>query len=157
MLKPASLRAHLEAASAWLRRNPEKLLVNIEAGHLRLTGAASRSFEYRYTLALTVLDFPEHPSGLFVPLIQWLETHQSDLIFNPSLQEPGLRFEADILNNTTADLAIRLTLTERVRVTLNPDGTHTAEHLPEPIDPNAELVWIIEFAKPELNPAWPNV
>ena len=41
-------------------------------------------------------------------------------------------------------------------VTLNPDGTHLAEHLPEPIDPYTDWVWSIEFAKPELNPAWPN-
>lgn len=156
MLKPASLRAHLEATTAWLRSNPEKLLVNIEAGHLRLTGAATRSFEYRYTLALTLLDYPEHPTSLFVPLIQWLETHQPELILNPAIQEQGLRFEVDILNNTTLDLAIRLQLTERVRVTLNTDGTHTAQHLPEPTDPNADLVWIVEFAKAELNPAWPN-
>lgn len=157
MLKPTSLRTQLEAASAWLRGNPEKLLVNIEAGHLRLTGSTSRSFEYRYTLVLTVLDFPEHPSSLFVPLIQWLELHQSELIFNPGLQEQGLRFEADILNNTTADLAIRLQLTERVRVTLNPDGTHTAEHLPEPTDPLAGYTWQAEFPNPEASPAWPNL
>lgn len=156
MLKPAALRAHLEATTAWLRSNPEKLLVNIEAGHLRLTGAATRSFEYRYTLALTLLDYPEHPTSLFVPLIQWLETHQPELILNPALQEQGLRFEVDILNNTTLDLAIRLQLTERVLVTLNPDGTHTAQHIPEPTAPLASYTWQTHFTHPEASPAWPN-
>lgn len=155
MLKPSSLRQHLEASCEWLRTNPERLLVNIEGGGLRLTGSTSRSFEYRYTLALTLLDFPEHPSALFVPIIQWLEINQPELILNPALQEQGMRFEADILSNNTADLAIRLQLTERVKVTLNPDGTHTAEHLPEPIDPYAEIVWSIVFAKPETSPLWP--
>jgi hypothetical protein len=157
MLKPAALRQHLEATSDWLRTNPEKLIVNIEAGHLRLTGAASRSFEYRYTLVLTLLDFPGHPSALFVPLIQWLEANQPELILNPTLQEAGLRFDADLLGNNTADLAIHLQLTERVKVTLNPDGTHLAEHLPEPLDPYAEWTWTVAYAKPEINPAWPNV
>lgn len=157
MLKPARLRQHLETASQWLRGNPEKLIVNIEAGHLRLTGAASRSFEYRYTLTLTLLDFPEHPTALMVPLIQWLEINQPELILNPSLQENGLRFDVDILGNNTVDLAIKLQLTERVRVQFNPDGTHTAEHLPEPFDPNADITWTVEFARPEINPAYPNV
>lgn len=80
----------------------------------------------------------------------------NELILNPQLQEQGLRFDVDVLANATADLQIKLALTERVRVTLNPDGTHTAEHLPEPIDPTADWVWTIEFAKPELNPDWPN-
>lgn len=155
MLKPTALRQHLESAASWLRTNPDKLTVNIESGHLRLTAAPSRSFEYRYTLVLTLLDYPEHPTSLFVPLIQWLETHQPELILNPAQQEQGLRFEADILSNTTADLAIRLQLTERVLVTLNPDGTHTAEHLPEPTDPNAEIIWSVVFAKPETSPLWP--
>lgn len=157
MLKPESLRRQLEAASDWLRTNPEKLLVNIEGGHLRLTAARTRSFEYRYTLTLTLLDFPDHPSAIFVPIIQWAEQNQPELILNPQLQEQGLRFDVDVLANATADLQIKLALTERVRVTLNPDGTHTAEHLPEPIDPTADWVWTIEFAKPELNPDWPNV
>lgn len=155
MLKPSSLRQHLEAACEWLRANPDKLIVNIEGGGIALTGAVSRSFEYRYTLALTLLDFPQHPSALFVPIIQWLEINQPELILNPARQEQGLRFEADILNNSSADLAIRLQLTERVKVTLNPDGTHTAEHLAEPFDPNADILWTVVFAKPEASPAWP--
>ena len=157
MLKPTSLRAALETACAWLRTNPNKLTVNIEGGHLRLTAAPTRSFEYRYSLRLTLLDFPEHPSAIFVPLIQWIERQQPELLQNPALQEQGLRFEADILNNNTADLAITLKLTERVKVTLNPDGTHLAEHLPEPTDPYADWTWTVEFAKPDLNPAYPNV
>lgn len=155
MLKPTSLRQHIEASCEWLRINPDKLTVNIEGGTIALTGSASRSFEYRYTLALTLLDFPSHPSAIWVPIIQWLEINQPELILNPKLQEQGLRMEADILSNSTADLAIRLQLTERVKVTLNPDGTHTAEHLPEPTDPNAEIIWSVEFAKPETSPLWP--
>lgn len=156
MLKPAALRQHLETASAWLRGNPEKLIVKIESGRLACTAAASRSFEYAYTLSLTLLDYPEHPSSLFVPLLQWLEINQPELIQNPKLQETGLTFDADILSNSTADLLIKLRLTERVKVTYHPDGTHTAEHLPEPTDPTADWVWTIEYAKPEMNPAWPN-
>lgn len=155
MLKPASLRAALEATSPWLRTNPDKLLINIEGGHLRLTAARSRSFEYRYTLSLTLLDYPDHPTAILIPIIQWAERNQPELILNPQLQEQGLRFDADILSNNSADLQIKLALTERVRVTLNPDGTHTAEHLPEPTDPNADWTWTVDFAKPELNPTWP--
>lgn len=156
MLKPTTLRTALEAACQWLRHNPDKLTVNIESGHLRLTAAASRSFEYAYTLRLTLLDFPEHPSAVFVPVIQWLERNQPELLQNPARQEQGIRFEADILSNSTADLAITLQLTERVRVTLNPDGTHLAEHLPEPTDPYADWTWTVEFAKPDINPVWPD-
>lgn len=154
MTKPASLRAALEAASDWIRANPDRLHLRVESGSLRSTGADSLSFEYRYLLVLTLIDFPGHPSLVMVPLLRWLRTHQPELILNPAQQEQGLRFEVDLLNNSACDLEIRLQLSERVRVTAGDDGSQTVEHLPEPPGPwpdeSADFGLIIRRARPDF-------
>ena len=45
MNKPDSLRAHLLAAIPELKHNPDRLLIFIDNGKIRCTGAAGLSFE----------------------------------------------------------------------------------------------------------------
>lgn len=58
MNKPASLRRALNNANAvgYLRDNPDKLHIFIDAGKVVTSGAASLSWEYRYTLNMVVED-----------------------------------------------------------------------------------------------------
>lgn len=37
-----------------------------------------------------------------------IHRHQPDLIFNPDRRKTGFTFEADILNNTTADIMLHI-------------------------------------------------
>jgi len=136
MLKPASLRAAIEAALPDLRRNPDRLLVFIDEGGIRCTSAVSLSFEYAYTLTLVVTDYGEHADTLMVPILAWVARHQPELLANPDRQRDGIQFEADLLTKQTMDLSVRITLTERVIVRTAPDGGITAEHVGEPpLDP----------------------
>lgn len=150
MIKPASLRAAIEAALPALKRNPDRLLVFINEGSIRSTAAASLSFEYAYELQLVVTDYAEHADTLMVPILAWVARHQPDLLAHPERQREGLRFEADLLNHTTMDLSVRVQLTERVIVTDQTDGGHLATHVGEPpLDPFEDVGhWTLTIRHP---------
>lgn len=133
MMKPASLREALTAAVPDLARNPEKLHIFVDEGRVVATGARSLSFEYQYTLTMIVVDFGDSSNAIMVPLLAWLRVNQSELFFNPDLQRNGVRFEADILNHDTVDLAIKVPLTERVTVKVA-DGGYQVTHQTEPVN-----------------------
>lgn len=130
MIKPAALRAALTAALPDLARDPDRLLVFIDAGSVVSTHAEGRSFEYRYTLNLIITDFTGDPDAVMIPLLDWVREHQPELMANWNNHE-RITFEVDVLANDAVDLSIALPLTERVGVHADADGT-TAEHYPEP-------------------------
>lgn len=131
MKKPQLLRDHLVAAIPALRADPERLLIFVDNGGLAGTYRPGASFEYRYTLDLVLTDFSGSPEAVMVPLLQWLTRHQSELLANPANRDK-LTFEVDVLADNLVDLAIKLPLTERVRVVRGADGALVLEHLPEP-------------------------
>lgn len=135
MKKPNDLRATLEAAIPAFQRNPEKLHLFVDEGRVVATGGKTISFEYRYTLTLIVTDFNQPSDVVMVPLLAWLRVNQSELFFNPDRREHGIQFEADILNHSTVDLALKLPLSERVTVRVEGSG-YRVEHQPEPINEN---------------------
>lgn len=148
MIKPASLRTAIEAALPDVRRDPDRLLVYIDEGSIRCTAAPSLSFEYAYTLHLVMLDYAAHTDTVMVPLLAWVARHQPELLANPDRQRDGVTFEADLLNRTSMDLAVRIQLTERVVVKAQPGGGYTAEHVGEPpADPYEGVVdtWTLEL------------
>jgi len=131
MIKPQALRQHLVAAMPALASDPERLLVFVDDGGLVASFAAGLSFQYRYTLELVLRDFSGAPEAVMVPLLQWLTRHQPDLLANPENRDK-LTFEVDVLSDTLVDLAIRLPLTERVRVAQDDAGAFQLQYLPEP-------------------------
>lgn len=132
MIKPQALRQHLVAAVPALASDPERLLVFVDDGGLVASFAAGLSFQYRYTLELVLRDFSGAPEAVMVPLLQWLTRHQPDLLANPENRQK-LTFEVDVLSDTLVDLAIRLPLTERVRVAQDDTGAFQLQYLPEPL------------------------
>ena len=141
MNKPQSLRNALNKAVAYVRDNPDKLHLFIDSGSLLATGAASMSWEYRYTLNVIVEDFSGDQNLLMAPVMLWLRANQSDAIHNPELREKLFTFEADILRNDVCDISINLQLTERVLVST--DGSvSSVEAIPEPDD--TEEIWTVK-------------
>lgn len=135
MIKPASLRAHLVAALPDLARDADRLLVFIDAGSSVSTFQPGLSFEYQYTLNLIVTDYAGHPDSVMLPLLEWVQVNQSELLSNPA-RRGDITFEADILANDAVDLSIKLPLTERVVVTVKDGGGYDMTHAPKPvIDP----------------------
>ena len=133
MQKPDSLRCHLLAAIPGLARNPDRLLVFVDNGTIRSTAAHGLSFEYGYTLNVTLTDFAGDPDAVFVALLAWLLVNQNELLANLETGKDAIKFEADILNGSTVDLSIKIPLTERVIVRKQPDDTLQISHPPEPV------------------------
>lgn len=142
MNKPESLRAHLLATIPELKHNPDRLLIFIDYGKIRCTSAASLSFEYGFDLQIILTDFAGHPDSVMLPLLGWLSVNQSELLENLNKSADGIRFEADILDNSKVDLSLKLPLTERVVVSKDDQGNTTIRHPGEPqraadfLDPN---------------------
>lgn len=133
MKKPDSLRALLRTAVPQLKRDPDKLHIFLDEGNIIATAANSLSFEYQYILNAIVTDYAGHPDTLMVPILGWLKVNQPEMMLNRDKMRDGFSFEAEILNTKTADISIKLRLTERVVVTDDPtSGTRTVTHLDEP-------------------------
>ncbi|MFA9285106.1 phage tail protein [Comamonas sp. SY3] len=134
MWKLQSLRNLIEAAVPDLKANPENLVILASSGKAVTTMGKSLSFEYTYTIDVTVLDFTGHTDALFVPLIAWLRVNQPELLLNPASQDAGLEFQVELLNTAAADIGIRVPVTERVIVTADPSHPTrlTCDHPAEP-------------------------
>ncbi|SOE91868.1 P2 phage tail completion protein R (GpR) [Burkholderia sp. D7] len=137
MNKPDSVRAAIVAAYPALASEPEKLTVFIDNGSIAATGTVSASFEYRYQLHILVLDFAGDADLIMIALIEWARANQPDLVTNADQRASGITFEADILNNATCDLSIKMQLTESVVVRTNAVGERTIEH----VDDSLEIDW----------------
>lgn len=129
MIKPASLRAALEKAIPYIKRNPEKLHAYVEAGNVLATAAASNSFEYDFTLVMLLEAYSGNGDMIFLTIVRWLREHQIETLLNPEKMADALSFDVDIINDKTVDILIKLQLTERVIV----DETGKMDHPPEPV------------------------
>lgn len=115
MKKPFSLREFLIRRTPWLNTDPDHLVILIENGQITLTGVrANLSHEHQYTLTVTLLDFEHDPEEIIVPMLEWLTTHQSDLLDNPDWQQNGLSYDLVVIDKSKVDFTIRMRLTERI-------------------------------------------
>ncbi|MEO3990252.1 phage tail protein [Pseudocitrobacter cyperus] len=131
MYKPKSLRTALTEAVPLLQTNPEKLTLSVESGNVASTLAASLSFENQYTLKLTIADFVDDLSTIFVPIQAWLRIHQADMMATQPGRKHGFTYSAALNDNGSAELTISLQLTERTLVS-EVEGELRAEYAPEP-------------------------
>lgn len=135
MKKAADLRAHLAQWVPDLKRNPEKLSLFVEKGHIACKIGQSLSFRYDYTLQILITDFAEPLDVLSVPLLAWIEHHQRELLLDPERRDKAISFEAEVLDNEKTDIAISLALSERVKVESTAAG-FACTHLDEPAMPD---------------------
>lgn len=129
MKKLESLKALLVAAVPFVAKDPARLAIYVDKGRVAARGNGSLSFEYRYTATLVLEGYAGDPDMLFVPVLGWIAEHEPELL-DRDPQEP-FTFEAEALDDDTADVSIAIELTERVRVTRDQGGVRVV-HLPEP-------------------------
>lgn len=155
MIKPESLRAHLTAALPDLARDPDRLLVFVDAGALAANLAPGLSFEYRYTLTLILTDFASDPNAVMVPLLAWISVNQPDILANYDRNRSAITFEAELLSNGAVDLQIKVPLTESIGVTPKDGGGYEAIARPEdpPEQPFPPGHWQL-YVKGELVAEW---
>lgn len=132
MRKPDQLRAYLEAGHPWVKTHPDRLQVRVEQGRVVASYGAGLSFEWRYTVKLTVLDFDGDRAALFALILAWIGRHQRELVLNRDLAETAVTFEADLLSTEVADLEISIPLTEGVVSTPAEGGGFDLMPRPEP-------------------------
>jgi hypothetical protein len=121
MRKAADLRDYLAGAVPSLEKNPDRLVVYIPKGAIACR-AGSLSFEWRYDVEITVIEFADHPDTLIVPLLAWISLHQPDLLQNPERADSAIRFEAEVVDHDKADVQLTVSLSERVVVRAKADG-----------------------------------
>lgn len=127
MNKIQSLREHLKAAVPFLQENPDKLLMFAETGSVsNRARLPSLSFSSAYTATIIITDYAGTPDAVFVPIIAWLKKH-----YPHRADEKAFDFQAEILDNDSVDLEIKVPLDEFVNVTDNGDDTVSTTHLGE--------------------------
>ena len=135
MIKPANLRACLEAAIPELVRDPQRLRLTVEKGFVTSTGAVSAtgavSFLYNYTLTALLLDF-DGADAPFLAIVRWLAVNERELLQSWVGGKQGLPLQVDILDAGKVDLEIEIPLTERVICTPAAGGGVTFVHPTEP-------------------------
>lgn len=134
MKKPDALKRLLLHAVPQLAAAPERLQIFIDEGRVAARAGVTLSFEYRYRLDLVVQDFAGDRTALFVPILAWLAEAQPDLLQREN-GEP-FTFESEVLDDDTADVSIRIDLTEPVLVQPAPGGGYAVRYLDEPGDPD---------------------
>ncbi|AXG42670.1 phage tail protein [Photorhabdus laumondii subsp. laumondii] len=136
MLKTKLMRDIITKHNPFFVQNPDRLEVYVTEGNLIATGTASPLFLYQYKLHVLALDYPASLDSLSIPVLEWARRHQPDLLFNPDQRTDGIKFDADILSDGTADILFVLRTTERV-VVQTENGQLTTQHLDEPPYPSA--------------------
>lgn len=147
MIKLQSLRAHLLASIEELRRNPEQLHTFVNDGNIKFSRGTNLSHQYAVDAQILITDYSGPLDTVMIPLLQWLNTYQPDLV-----EDEAVQIEAEILNNTHWDLALTVRLTERVVAKVDcATGSINAEHrMPEfPADACPATHWQLYLRRPD--------
>ena len=129
MQKPDGLRRLLLASVPGLRDAADRLQLFVDRGRVAARAGRTLSFEYRYTLTVVVTDYAGAIDAITLPILAWIAEAEPALLTRED-QEP-FAFEAEILDADTADVQIRIDLTERVRVSERAGGGWDVVHVDE--------------------------
>lgn len=133
MRKIDSLRATLLAAIPEANNDPAMLPTWIDRGSVRGRQTRSGSFEMAFRLNVLAIGVRTDLSLISLAVTKWLRANQ------PERLQPGsdsFTFDADILDNDTADVLIQIDLTQNYEVSFV-DGEEKVEAL-EQSDPVLE-------------------
>lgn len=141
MEKPASLRRAIEQALPELAAHPDKLTLFVSAGRI-IAHKATLSHSTEFTLSVLITDFSGDQAVLRTAVIDWLHTHQPDILGPGATNPQSFTFEADLLGHDTADILIELKLSERTRALIDDNRNIHIDHPREPTH-NQDLVGIL--------------
>lgn len=128
MLKLDSLRKAIATALPELERSPENLRIWIEQGAGRCQGTATDAFGFSFQANVLIVEMASEIAVLAHAIFRWLRVNQPDLL-TPGRE--GFSFDADILNNGSADVLLQLQLTQNVTVAPKEGGGFALAYLPE--------------------------
>lgn len=137
MKKLADLREYLEKRIPALKRNPDQLLVFIEDGRIVFYPGGNYSHNYKAAARVIITDWKGTTDDLIIAILEWMSVREPG--FNP---ETAIKFDLEILDKETTDIAFTLEITERVIVTLENKQRIVRQDLPEPpLQMNPDARW----------------
>lgn len=113
MDKLNTLRAAITAALPELAKNPENLKVWIERGAAKSRGTPTEAFGFEFQANVLVVEMTTDIAILMLAVFRWCRVNQPDLL---APQSPGVTFDADILDNGSADVLLQVPLTQNATV-----------------------------------------
>lgn len=129
MKKAQSLRAAIAAAIPEFRTNPERLTIWVENGEGISRMTQTLAFGFTYRLNVLLVECTTDIAVVALAVFRWLRINQPDLMV-PGAK--GFGFDADILDNGSADIQLQLDLTEQITVQAAAGGGYDLEYLEEP-------------------------
>lgn len=137
MNKPKSLRAAwaeaLGARHAATSTDPDALQIVITNCTPACILAPGQSFELRYDLDVTFIDFGGDVLEVIIPMMNWLQRWQSDALATPEAAAAAVRITAIPLADDVTDIHIVLKLSERVAFRPRPGGGYDIGYSEEPL------------------------
>lgn len=126
MRKIDSLRATLFAAIPELANDFSRLRIWVDRGKGQGRQTASGSFALAFRLNVLAIEVETDLSLIAHATLKWLRTNQPELL-QPDAD--SFTFDADILDDTTADVLIQIDLTQNYVVTADGAGGEMVEAL----------------------------
>jgi hypothetical protein len=129
MRKIDTLRAAIFAVLPELGNEPDRLRIWIERGTAKSTQTEGRGFAFAFQLNVLVVEMATDIAVLFLAVFEWLRVNQPDLMV-PGKDAIG--FDADILDNASADVLLQLQLDQAISAAPKGDGGYDLEYRGEP-------------------------
>ncbi len=140
MRKIDSLRAALITALPELSRNPDNLRMWIERGSGKSVQTQTEGLALAFRLNVLVVEMTSDIAVIGLAVFRWARVNQPDLLA-PTVN--GFDFDADILDNGTADVLLQLQLDQAVTATPGAGGRVALEYQAEPEPLFADVLSII--------------
>lgn len=133
MKKLFALRQHIINSLPHLNTDPDRLLSFVEDGSIKCYRGPNLTHEWTFTAQFILVEFSMDVDVLMVSIIQWLSVYEPDI--NP---EQAIQVDAEITSETSCDLILRITLSERVIVSVDKDkqqleAKHTMPRFEDPM------------------------
>lgn len=129
MNKAKLLRTALTSALPELRKDPDRLKLWVENGSARSRQTATLGFAFQYRLNVLIAEASTDIALIALALFRWIRVQQPSLL---AVGSEGISFDADILDNGTADILFQLELVENISVSPKDSGGFTLDYLTEP-------------------------
>lgn len=146
MRKIDTLKTAIFAALPELNKDPDRLRIWIERGTAKSTQTNDRGFAFAFQLNVVVVEMASDITVLFLAVFQWMRVNQPELMM-PNADAIG--FDADILDNGTADVLLTLQLDQAVSAVPRGDGGFDMQYRGEPDPAFDDMLSIIV---PEVAP-----
>lgn len=150
-MKKDLVRAALEAVDPELQRNPHNLIMWIDQGSIASPMTPHLHFSRSFRLNIFLPGYARSQLPLEIAILSLLRVQQPDLL-TPG--KDAIAFEADFLDNGSADLQMMLQLTEQVHAVRRPDGGFDMQIVPEPDPLLADDIGLTDAPCPSLESLW---